>query len=229
MSEYAFISDLHSNLEALQAVEPHLMGMKVIALGDIVGYGADPAAVVSWVRKNTFRVVQGNHDYAVAMDDYGWLNSGAAEAARWTRKSLHDEDLMFLRNLQPTQRIELDGYRVLIVHGSPEDPLHEYVFPQTHESLFDYYLEKYDCDIIAMGHTHFPFSFKSKKGLLFNPGSVGQPRDGDPRSSIAVLELGGTTPTVKNIRIEYEVEVAAKKIITAGLPVTFCNRLFVGH
>jgi putative phosphoesterase len=227
--KYAFVSDLHANLEALQAVKPKLEGMQVFVLGDIVGYGADPGPVLRWVMENSVVQVQGNHDYAVGNERYEWLNTSAAFAARWTKERLDARELNYLKELPVMKKLKLDDYRVLLVHGSPEDPLHEYVFPETHQSLFDYYLEKYECDIIAMGHTHFPFSFTTNKGVLFNPGSVGQPRDGDPRSSFAILELEGGAPVVQHIRTDYDITGASRKIYEAGLPKFFGDRLYQGH
>jgi putative phosphoesterase len=229
LARYAFLSDIHSNHDALYSVAEQIAGLKVFVLGDVVGYGAEPSKVLEWVRTSSTVTVQGNHDYAVGTGDTDWLNSSAAFAASWANRILSPEELAYLRGLPVKSKFELEGFRILMVHGSPDDPLHEYVFPQTHEALFDHYLEKSGVDIIALGHTHFPFFKNSRRGIVFNPGSVGQPRDGDPRSSYAVLDLGGRVPKVEHYRVAYDIERAASKIYAAGLPRPFGLRLFTGH
>lgn len=228
----AFLSDIHSNYIALKAVEEDLADKvdKIYVLGDIVGYGPQPSEVIEWVRKNAEAVVQGNHDYSVGTGDTSWLNASAAFAAEWTRKVLGDEQIRYLSSLPLKKTIKVEGKILMMVHGSPDDPLHEYVFPQTHQSLFDYYLNKEKVQILAMGHTHYPFSSETPLGLVFNPGSVGQPRDGDPRASYAILELssGSTSITIDNRRVRYDIEKTAELIYSAGLPKKFGERLFQG-
>ncbi|MEM0118421.1 MAG: metallophosphoesterase family protein [Conexivisphaerales archaeon] len=228
--KYAFLSDIHSNLVALQAVLNDLSGRadRIFVLGDIVGYGPQPSEVLEWVRSNAAASVQGNHDYAVGTGDTAWLNTAAAFAAEWTRKMLSFEQLNYLASLPHKHRFEVDDQKFLLVHGSPDDPLHEYVFPQTHESLFDHYLNKERVSVLAMGHTHYPFSSNTEKGTVFNPGSVGQPRDGDPRASYAIVEVSSGGIRVENRRVEYDIKQTADLIYKAGLPRKFGDRLFQG-
>lgn len=227
---YYFLSDIHSNIDALEVVADEIKEEgKVIVLGDIVGYGAEPEKVLEWVSSNSDVVIQGNHDYAIGTGDTSWLNMTAAVAAEWTRRRLSPDRLSYLSSLPQKLFLEVEGYRLMIVHGSPDDPLHEYVFPQTHEALFDHYLSSRRVDILAMGHTHYPFEKKTERGLVFNPGSVGQPRDGDPRASFSILTVEGKELRIDNKRVEYDIKSAAEKIYRAGLPKRFGDRLFEGR
>ncbi|MDG6939678.1 MAG: metallophosphoesterase family protein [Nitrososphaerota archaeon] len=228
MGKYAFVSDIHANAEALAVVAERIEGLRTFILGDLVGYGADPEAAVDWA-KSAGTAVRGNHDDAAASGDTDWFNMNAAVGIGWARGRLGEGRLSYLASLPLRQFVDLDGCRVMLVHGSPEEPLREYVYPQTHEHLFDYYLTKYSVDVVAMGHTHVPFASKAEKGLVFNPGSVGQPRDGDPRASYSVLEVGDGGPRVQNFRVDYDAESAARKISEAGLPRSFGLRLRSGR
>ncbi len=229
LTRYAFISDIHSNFDALKQVAKDLEGMDIFVVGDIVGYGSEPDAVVQWVASRCKAAVRGNHDDATVTGDTSWFNSSAAMAIEWTRGRLSGPSFSYLSSLPLSRRLVLDGLKVLLVHGSPEDPLHEYVFPQTHENLFGYYLSKYDADIIVLGHTHVPFAAKMLHGLIFNPGSVGQPRDGIPKASYSILEIKDNEAKVQNYRVNYDIDSAAKKIFEAGLPRQFGLRLYSGY
>jgi putative phosphoesterase len=226
--EYAFISDIHSNLEGLGAVLDEVGGIEVFCLGDMVGYGASPNQVLELLRKRNVTCIIGNHDFAAMTRSYSDFNSRAAVAAAWTSNQLTEDNMHFLQGLPRQRAMELAGEKVFLTHGSPEDNLWEYVLPATHSDLFDYYLEKLSVRVIALGHTHYPFVWSGKGGTIFNPGSVGQPRDGDRRASYAILRVGHGDVDVEHKRVEYDVEASAKKIIEAGLPPSLANRLFTG-
>jgi putative phosphoesterase len=180
----AFISDVHSNLEALEAVLDEAGKARVYCCGDIVGYGASPNEVVRVLRDVGATCVIGNHDQASLEGDVGEFNPRAAMAATWTSQHLTDESRAFLGSLPREVATEIGGKRVYMVHGSPDDPMWEYVRPSTHSDLFDYYLQKVNADVLALGHTHMAFQWRSDTGgVVFNPGSVGQPRNGDSRAS----------------------------------------------
>lgn len=219
-----FISDVHSNLEALQAVLRGA-GEEIYCLGDIVGYGASPDEVVELLRERGARCVMGNHDYAVVTGDVSRFNSAAARAAIWTRKRASEGTIEFLKSLPLELRFESGGRRFYLAHGSPDDRLWEYVDPWTHSGLFGHYLEKSRSDVIALGHTHVPYRWVERGGVVFNPGSVGQPRSGDWRASCAVIELDGGELKLEHRLLEYDVERAAEKIVEAGLPVSLAERL----
>jgi putative phosphoesterase len=225
----AFISDVHSNLEALEAVLDEVGDLKVYCLGDIVGYGASPNEVVRILSKIGATCVIGNHDFASIQGDVSEFNSSAAVAAIWTSRRLSRDSLEFLGSLPREIQTTVGGKRLYIAHGSPDDTMWEYVTPMSHSDLFDYYLGKVEADVIALGHTHVPFQWRSSQGgLVFNPGSVGQPRNGDNRASFAILSVEGTNAEVEHGQAKYDIERAAKKIVESGLPPNLASRLLTG-
>jgi putative phosphoesterase len=224
----AFVSDIHGNLEALQAVSSLIKGVPTYCCGDIVGYGANPEEAVAWVRDNCSGSVMGNHDHAVVSGETGWFNPAAAKAILWTRKTISRESMEFLSKLPSSFRFEADGVRFLVVHGSPEDPLHEYVYLETHQDLFGYYLSHHSADVLALGHTHHPFVARTSEGTVFNPGSVGQPRHGVPGAFYAIVTIADGRVEVDEMKVEYEVSTAANKIYDAGLPRILGERLYEG-
>jgi len=226
----AFISDVHSNLEALEAVLDEVGKLKVYCCGDIVGYGASPNEVVRVLHDIGATCVIGNHDRASLDGDVGEFNPRAAMAAMWTSQHLDDDSRAFLGSLPMEVATGIGGKRVYIVHGSPDDPMWEYVRPTTHADLFDYYLQKVNADVIALGHTHLAFQWRSETGgLVFNPGSVGQPRHGDARASYAILSVEPGEVRVEARQVEYDIERAAKKILESGLPPSLASQLLSGQ
>ena len=237
------VSDIHSNLEALTSVidDAGRRGGfdEMWALGDLVGYGPDPAACIELLRSHDARCVAGNHDLAISgRMGLEWFNDYAAEAARWTTEQLEETDAEYLRGLP--LRIEMHGFTA--VHGSPRDPVWEYVtsWEAVRESL-----ELVDTPRCLVGHTHVPFvcrvqdgmpDFRRAEGLpvhvgdvraLANPGSVGQPRDGDPRASYAVYD--SDAGTITHHRAEYDIPATQHKMYEHGLPDYLADRLTYGH
>ena len=170
----------------------------------------------------------GNHDYAAVTGETGMFNEKAALAARWTAKVLKGPNLAYLGSLPRERRLRLGETEGYLTHGSPDDTLWEYVDPRTHWQLFGHYLERLRVRFLGLGHTHVPFVSDEAGGTVFNPGSVGQPRDGDRRASYAVVSVVGAAVKVDNFRVEYNYEAAASKIRTAGLPGRFADRLCSG-
>ncbi len=229
-SRVAFISDVHSNLEALEAVLDEVGKLKVYCCGDIVGYGASPNEVVRVLRDIGATCVLGNHDQASLDGDVGDFNPRAAMAAIWTSQHLNDISKAFLASLPREVSTEIGGKSVYMAHGSPVDTMWEYVLPSTHSDLFDYYLQKVRADVIALGHTHLAFQWRSEAGgLVFNPGSVGQPRNGDTRASFAILSVEEGEAKVETRQVEYDMERAAKKILESGLPPSLAAQLLSGE
>ena len=228
MTRLAIISDIHSNLEALQATMRELGDCQIFCLGDIVGYGANPNEVIEVLEEARVMAVRGNHDDAVLTGDFSMFNARAAMAAKWTAQKLTAAGREYLRSLPKVIGTEFGGIKAYLTHGSPDDNLWEYVDPSTHHLLFDHYLGKLGAGVIALGHTHVPYTWPCEKGLVFNPGSVGQPRDGDPRSSHAVATIEEGRIDVEINRLTYDVSAAASKIAEAGLPRSLGERLRVG-
>jgi len=228
LRKLAVISDVHANIEALDAVLRLNDGMETFCLGDLVDYGANPNEVVERIRDDRIGSIVGNHDVAALTGDTSMFNARAAMGSNWTRNHLTEESAAFLRSLPQELRVRADGVEIYFTHGSPDDRLWEYVDPRTHSDLFGHYLDRTKADLIGLGHTHIPYVWKERKRTAFNPGSVGQPRDGDWRASFALVTLDGGRIEVEPRRVEYDVAVTAKKIRTAGLPESFAARLATG-
>jgi predicted phosphodiesterase len=246
---YLVISDIHSNLEALDAVLRASAAQRydaVLVLGDLVGYGADPNAVVDRVRGlNPTAIVRGNHDkVAAGLDDAEDFNPMAKSAAHWTRESLTPATLDYLRNL-PTGPKLVDE-TIEICHGSPLDedlyvvadidaarsiavartPI--CLFGHTHVALSARMDSQRRLEIEApQGHPEFATTIDRDTKYLINPGSVGQPRDGDSRAAYAIVDLDGRVVTL--YRVAYPIETAQKKILDAGLPPMLAYRLGMGR
>jgi predicted phosphodiesterase len=244
---YLVLSDIHANWEALEAVAAETAGLyeQAICCGDVVGYGADPDRVSEWVRANCAVVVRGNHDKAATgLEDLEWFNPVARAAALWTMENLSAENREYIRTLARGP-IVLDGFEVL--HGAPFDE-DEYVFaPGEAEQSFGY-LER---RLAFFGHTHLQGGFlwnherieaapriparasrhaieiEPSRGYLVNPGSVGQPRDGDPRAAYVLYDSEAESLSWQ--RVSYDVEAAQKKIRANGLPPILADRLAVGR
>ena len=244
---YLILSDIHANWEALEAVMTHAKGLyeKILCCGDLVGYGADPNKAVEWVRENCDAVVRGNHDKAcVGLEDLEWFNPVAREAALWTMRVLTPENAEYGRGLAQGP-IEVDGFQ--LVHGSAADE-DEYVLAPGEAEMAFGYMEK---RLEFFGHTHFqggfiwnharveilprvaprkdglPMELDPDCGYMINPGSVGQPRDGDPRAAYALYDNESALVTYR--RTEYDIEGAQRKIREAGLPPILADRLAVGR
>jgi len=242
----AVISDVHANLPALEAVLTAIDGSgpeEIWCLGDVVGYGAEPDACADLVRGRCDLCLVGNHDLAVLGNlDIAAFSQAAAEAVAWTRKNVAARTLDFLRDLEPA--VQRDG--IALFHASPRDPIWEYVLSvEQADACLDVQGER----IALIGHSHVSLFFVRttvdghpelrgaessddtlldlrEGSWLVNPGSVGQPRDGDPRA--AWLELDAELQTARFHRVEYDVDRAAASIASAGLPQRLANRLYVG-
>jgi len=246
---YLVLSDIHSNLEALEAVLRASAAQQydaVLMLGDLVGYGADPNAVVERVRGlNPAAIVRGNHDkVAAGLDDAEDFNPMAKSAAHWTRESLTPHALEYLRGL-PTGPLIVDDM-IEICHGSPLDadlyvvadidaarsisvartPI--CLFGHTHVAVSARMDDQHCLYINApQGHPEFPTTISAESKYLINPGSVGQPRDGDSRAAYAIADLEQKVVTLS--RVAYPIETAQKKILDAGLPPMLAYRLGMGR
>ncbi|MBS7630228.1 YfcE family phosphodiesterase [Candidatus Bathyarchaeota archaeon] len=223
------VSDIHSNFQALEGILKDA-GEFDLALnaGDIVGYGPDPRECIELVRRLNIISIAGNHDFAAATGDTSNFNPYAAEALSINRSLLNDNDVSWLRSLPHAFRQSVEGVRISVYHGSPCDPLNEYVFPAEAERRVTDFLEYAKSDLLVLGHTHIPYVLKTPKGFMVNPGSVGQPRDGDPRASYILLDVEERVIEVEHRRVEYDVKEVAKRMEWLGLPRLLSLRLFSG-
>lgn len=224
----ALVSDLHANLAALKAVLKDMPKVdQVVCAGDIVGYCAEPNEVIKLVNKKKIQAVLGDHDHAVVTKDLRRLNRMAAKAAEWTIKNITGQSLNHLKSTQERFEATLGGNRLLVVHGSPSDALRGQVLPEQPNQELVKAIGEVEADVIVVGHTHLPFKRMIFGKLLINPGSVGQPRDRNPKASYAILDIGKTIG-VEFRRVEYSVESTAKVIKSNGLPEELAARLFFG-
>jgi putative phosphoesterase len=225
----AFFSDVHSNLQALQACLEHLEQQGVdqrYCLGDIVGYNAQPAEVVDLLRAKGVVCIQGNHDWAATEGEPTGFNPFATQGVLYSRRALTPEHKKWLASLPRERAVQAEGEWVRMYHGSPRDALMEYVFPTSPTWLLDELaLLAGSPTVVALGHTHLPMRI-DRATLFLNPGSVGQPRDNDPRASYAILDTRGLATEFH--RVAYDVEQAAREVREAGLPDFLWQRLLRG-
>ena len=218
--EIGVISDVHGNTVALDAVFADMPAVDALACaGDVVGYNPWHAECVAAVRERSIPTVSGNHDRAVASETRFAFNSMAGAGVAHARETLTEDQIEWLRSL-PTTRREFNG-RVRIVHGHPENP-DRYTY--TGEFSPDLLGEE---DALVLGHTHVQGHERFDEGVVMNPGSVGQPRDGDPRAAYAVLDLDDLTVTEH--RVEYDIDRVREAVAEADLPARIGDRLAEGR
>jgi diadenosine tetraphosphatase ApaH/serine/threonine PP2A family protein phosphatase len=240
----AVVSDVHGNRHAFEAVLEAIADSEcreLWCLGDLVGYGADPDACVALASENAAVCLAGNHDLgvtgAIALEQF---SRGAALAATWTRETITPQTRAFLEALEPERLDEAVG----LYHASPRDPVWEYVLSPLQAELC---LDAQQHRIALIGHSHVALSFSRFPGApatgetrdpdqeldletgewLINPGSVGQPRDGDPRAAWLELDLDDSTAVYR--RVEYDIAGAAAAIRAARLPDSLAERLLHGQ
>jgi len=227
----AVLSDVHSNLEALEAVLNHIRLQRIKTIwvaGDIIGYCANPNEVLQLLRKEKSVMIAGDHDRQVlTLNELKWFNEYAQKALIYTNKVLTGENKAFLKTLKETHEEVIDSRRIFMVHGSPNGPLKDYVYATVPDADLLALLNKSKADILIMGHTHQPFVRRVRGNLVVNPGSVGQPRDNSPTSEYCILDPMYMQATIQ--RVKYDISSAAKKIISAGLPRYLAERLFQGR
>lgn len=238
---YAIISDIHANFDALKTIFEDIDKSsveRIVCLGDVVGYGAEPRECIAALREREILTIAGNHDYAaIGKTNINYFNAFAKEATLWTRKICTDEDKEWLKSLTLVEYLE----DFTMVHGTLYAP-----------ELFDYILTTYDAylslqlletPVCFLGHSHVPINFvweemisfnydreiavRPNVKMLVNVGSVGQPRDDNWRACYALYD--STAKKIEVRRLEYDVESAARKIREAGLPAALGDRLKVGR
>jgi putative phosphoesterase len=226
------VSDIHSNLTALKKVMEDAGDFDAaICAGDTVGYGPEPGECVETIKKMDAWVVSGNHDVGVVTGEgpTSHFNVYAAAAVDINRRLLNRTQLNWLGRLRKGLDINIDGVKVAVFHGSPNRPIWEYVFPLEAMLRATEFFEATGADLLVLGHTHIPFVHHHEGRALMNPGSVGQPRDGDPRASYMLLDMTGGGFEVSHRRVEYCIDKTASKMHELGLPVSLADRLYVGR
>jgi predicted phosphodiesterase len=244
---FLILSDIHGNSEALAAVLADCAGEydEILCCGDLVGYNPNPAEVVDWAQTNCRIVIRGNHDKVVAgLEGIDWFNDVAQTSALWSRRQLSPDQLTWLRDLQPGP---CQREACTLFHGAPFDEDYYVLTPDDSRDCFGCL----ETEVSFFGHTHVQGGFFKRRlhvgrltsvlrdgcehtieiepdsVFIVNPGSVGQPRDGDPRAAYALFSPEQRIVTLR--RIQYPVETTCRKIRDAGLPEALALRLFRGQ
>ena len=247
----ALFSDIHANIDALNPVLEDIYSRSpdaVYCLGDLVGYAPFPNEVIQTIREKGIPVIAGNYDQGVGLnsDDCGCAyqteedKARGAESIGFTNKIITDENRAYLRSLPAHLRIEFgvntDPYNLLLVHGSPRK-INEYLFEDRKDKSMIRMMERAEAHIMAFGHTHKPYhktleDSDGKYRHAINIGSVGKPKDGDPRACYAMMEWDGDLNltdandlNVEFVRVEYDVEKAANAVEESPLPNAFADML----
>lgn len=239
--KYAILGDIHANIEALETVLEDARKERCthfVSIGDVVGYNPNPSECLELLREMNVPIVRGNHDHYCSQDDnLEGFSAVAAEAIAWTRKQLSDEQREYLKTLPYTMRVET----FTVVHSTLDSP-----------EKWAYVLDRYDADanfnyqttsVCFYGHTHIPIAFEKgdevRSGLysrikikmgrkyLINVGSVGQPRDGNPKAAYCIFDMINNTIELK--RLDYDYKKTQQKILDAGLPTKLASRLAIGR
>jgi putative phosphoesterase len=232
---YAFFSDIHSNIFALEAVLADIATVGVdkrYVLGDLVGYAPWPNEVLDRLRDERIPIVMGNYDDGTGFgrDECGCAYTHPVEKAlgdagfAWTKAHTSEANTAWLRTLAPQIRFEADGLRFLLVHGSPRK-MNEYLYEDKPDSTFARIAADANADVIVCGHTHRPYDKTVGTTRFINDGSAGKPKDSDPRACWALVETSPAGLTVDFRRVEYDIDAAAQGILASELPHEFAAQL----
>jgi putative phosphoesterase len=235
MGRVAVITDIHANLPALQAALRRIDELGVDAVyccGDLVGYGPHPNEVCALMAERKIPTIYGNYDYAIARDleDCGcaYVTPHDRELGQrsvdWTLAHTDQASKDYMRGLPFDMRLTVGETAVHLVHGSPRK-VNEYLFAEKPARLYERLAAAEEADVLVFGHTHKPW-VRAYGGVLFvNCGSVGKPKDGDPRAAFAVLQTADGGVRVHIERVEYDAQAVARDVATAGLPGEFAEKL----
>lgn len=236
MNRTAIITDIHGNLSALEATFEAIDKIGVDATycgGDLVGYGPHPNEVCRLIEDRGIPTIYGNYDYAIAreVDDCGcaYVTQHDRELGQrsvaWTLAHTDQRSKDFMRTLPFDLRFELGSQRIRLVHGSPRK-VNEYLFEDKPGRLYERLARLAECDVLVFGHTHKPWIHTYGGVLFVNCGSVGKPKDGDPRAGFAILELDETGQLRASIeRVPYDAQAVANEVAAAGLPSEYAEKL----
>ncbi len=239
MEHITIFGDIHANLPALKAVLEDIKARglaNLYCLGDLVGYGTSPNEVVELIRAHDIPTIMGNYDQGVgnSSDDCGCAYKTPEARAlgdrsiAWTNAHTSEENRAFLRALPLRIPLRLGDLRAMLVHGSPRK-VNEYLYADRPDSSFERLLDLVGSDVLVCGHTHLPYHKVLPSGRhVINAGSVGKPKDGDPRAGYVVLRASGRNLTVEFLRVAYDVEQAAQAIEATDMPDEFAAMLRSG-
>ena len=235
MDEVAVITDVHANLPALEAALERIDALgieRVYCGGDLVGYGPHPDEVCALIAAREIPTIYGNYDHAIArdLDDCGCAyvtphdRELGQQSVVWTLAHTGQASKDFMRELPFDLRFAVGGHDVHLVHGSPRK-VNEYLFEDKPDSLYERLAAAESARTLVFGHTHKPW-VREVGGVHFvNCGSVGKPKDGDPRGAFAILREGAAAPEVTIERVVYDAESVAREVAASGLPGEFAEKL----
>lgn len=239
MTRLAVFSDIHANLPAMQAVRGHIEAGgydAIYCLGDLGGYASQPNEVQSEISAMGCPTILGNYDEGVAFhhNDCGchYVKPFDIEMSNtsflWTREHTTEESKVWLRTLPREIRLTVEGHRVLLCHGSPRSTT-EYLFENRSEAFLRQFTpggsDDAQADVIVFGHTHVPYHRQVDGVHFVNSGSVGRPKDGDPRAGYVEIRFSSGAIEVQVHRVEYDVELTCSRLVVAGLPEYFARYL----
>jgi putative phosphoesterase len=237
MTAVAVITDIHGNLAALEAALRRIddLGIeRVYCGGDLVGYGPHPSEVCARIAERAIPTIYGNYDYAIGRDlsDCGcaYVDQHDRELGQlsvdWTLAHTDAEAKAFMRGLPFDLRFDVGAAHVHLVHGSPRK-VNEYLFEDKPPRLYERLARAEDAGTLVFGHTHKPWIHEYGGVLFVNCGSVGKPKDGDPRGGFAVLEPDGAGVAARIERFDYDVDAVAREVAASGLPAEYADKLVV--
>lgn len=239
MEQITVFGDVHGNLPALEAVWAEMDRRALqrrFCLGDLVGYGVQPNEVIHFIRRFDVPTLMGNYDQGVGIssDDCGCAyrtpeaRALGERSIAWTNHVVTAENKAYLRNLPMTMSLIMDKLRVTLVHGSPRR-INEYLYEDRSESSLSRLFDLAGADVLVCGHTHLPYDRAMPGGRrLINAGSVGKPKDGDPRAGFVILTANGADLKVEFVRVPYDVEKAARSVEATDMPSEFAAMLRAG-
>lgn len=234
----AVLSDIHANLEALQVALDYIDKnniKKIYCLGDIVGYGPDPNKCIQLVQERCDVALMGNHDYAaIGLANIEYFNDYAKMSTYWTINTLTENSKEYLRELPFFHQTD----NMMMVHASPTNPSFWYYVLSIHDAQIE--MKSFNEAMCLIGHSHVPviysnkntfrktpFNFEPNEKYIVNAGSVGQPRDGNPKTCLTIFDQDKAE--VKFVRLKYDVQKTYSKIIRVGLPLFLAERLLKGY
>ncbi|MBP8003401.1 MAG: metallophosphoesterase family protein [Chloroflexi bacterium] len=240
MSSITIFADIHANLPALEAVFADMTMRQLTqlyCLGDLVGYGTFPNEVIDAIRARNIPTLKGNYDQGVGQDSDDCGCAYKTPEARalgersiaWSNTHTSAANKAFLRQLVDSISLQLGDLRVLLVHGSPRR-VNEYLYEDRPEASLERLLDLAEVDVLVCGHTHLPYHRVLGSGRhVINAGSVGKPKDNNPRAGYLVLTAEGKMLTVEFVRVPYDVEMAAQAIEATTMPIEFAEMLRLGR
>ncbi len=236
MTRLAVITDIHGNLPALEASLEAIDAIGVDGVfcgGDLVGYGPHPNQVCDLIREREIPTIYGNYDYAIGrdLDDCGCAyvtehdRELGKQSVAWTLAQADQSAKDFMRGLPFDLRFELDDVPIHLVHGSPRK-VNEYLFEEKPARLYERLAAAEEAQVMVFGHTHKPWIHTYGDVLFVNCGSVGKPKDGDPRAAFAILDLDDAGQVQVSIeRVPYDADAVAREVEAAGLPGEYARKL----